>query len=138
MTIDSNVTVSSETVEIILREQDQMGGWRQSVGEEKLQLNDQLKFTENDRETVKHEAVAVLAQCVSPTQASGTETGLVIGYIQSGKTTSFTTVAALARDNGYRLIIVITGFINIFFKHSTNSFVETFCCNPQSFPPLQS
>jgi hypothetical protein len=33
----------------------------------------------------------------------------VIGYVQSGKTLSFTTVTALARDNGYRLIIVVAG-----------------------------
>ena len=39
---------------------------------------------------------------------------------QSGKTTSFTTVAALARDNGYRLIIVITGITNNLFKQSND------------------
>src|SRR5258708_8749219 len=132
MTIDSNITVSSETVEIILREQDQIAGWTPSVGEETLQLLDHLKFTENDRETVKHEAVAVLAQCVSPTQASGTETGLVIGYIQSGKTTSFTTVAALARDNGYRLIIVITGITNNLFKQSNDRLDEDLCLKSRS------
>ncbi|MBU1692505.1 MAG: Z1 domain-containing protein [Verrucomicrobia bacterium] len=32
-----------------------------------------------------------------------------MGYIQSGKTLSFTTVAALARDNSYPLVIVIAG-----------------------------
>jgi hypothetical protein len=38
-----------------------------------------------------------------------TDTGLVIGYVQSGKTLSFTAVMALARDNGFQLIIVIAG-----------------------------
>jgi len=33
----------------------------------------------------------------------------VLGYVQSGKTLSFTAVAALARDNGYPMVIVITG-----------------------------
>lgn len=32
-------------------------------------------------------------------------TGLVVGYVQSGKTLSFTTVIGLARDNGFPLII---------------------------------
>ncbi len=120
MTIDSNIRVSSETIEIVLREPGQMAGWTPYIGDETLQLLDHLKFTENDRETVKREAVAVLARCVPPTLASGSETGLVIGYIQSGKTTSFTTVAALARDNGYRLIIVITGITNNLFKQSND------------------
>ncbi len=124
MTKEINIAVRSETVEIILREQDQMVGWTPSIGEETFQLLDHLKFTENDRETVKREAVAVLTQCVPPTKASGTETGLVIGYIQSGKTTSFTTVAALARDNGYRLIIVITGITSNLFKQSNERLEE--------------
>ncbi|MFL5627193.1 MAG: alpha-1,4 polygalactosaminidase, partial [Ktedonobacteraceae bacterium] len=124
MTRESNITMSSETVEIILREQDQMAGWIPSLGEETLQLLDHLKFAENDRETVKREAVAVLTQCVPSTRASGTDTGLVIGYIQSGKTTSFTTVTALARDNGYRLIIVITGITNNLFKQSNERLEE--------------
>jgi hypothetical protein len=39
----------------------------------------------------------------------GQETGLVVGYVQSGKTLSFTTVAALARDNHFPLVIIIAG-----------------------------
>ncbi|WP_084614242.1 Z1 domain-containing protein [Nakamurella lactea] len=35
--------------------------------------------------------------------------GLVLGYVQSGKTTSFTSVIAKAADVGYRLFIVLSG-----------------------------
>lgn len=35
--------------------------------------------------------------------------GLVVGYVQSGKTANFTGVTAKAIDAGYRLIIVLTG-----------------------------
>lgn len=55
------------------------------------------------------EAQRILGRCVPPTQESGTDTGLVVGYVQSGKTLSFTTVMALARDNGYQLIILLAG-----------------------------
>jgi hypothetical protein len=44
-----------------------------------------------------------------PGAADDQETGLIVGHIQSGKTVSFTTVAALCRDNGYGLVIVVTG-----------------------------
>ncbi|MFE3197639.1 Z1 domain-containing protein [Embleya sp. NPDC059237] len=37
--------------------------------------------------------------------------GLVVGYVQSGKTANFTGVAAKAIDAGYRLVIVLTGTI---------------------------
>jgi hypothetical protein len=39
--------------------------------------------------------------------------GLVVGYVQSGKTANFTGVAAKAVDAGYRLLIVLTGTNNL-------------------------
>lgn len=39
--------------------------------------------------------------------------GLVVGYVQSGKTANFTGVIAKAVDAGYRLIIVMTGTIEM-------------------------
>ncbi|MDY6808084.1 MAG: Z1 domain-containing protein [Actinomycetota bacterium] len=39
--------------------------------------------------------------------------GLVVGYVQSGKTANFTGVVAKAVDAGYRLIIVLTGTIEL-------------------------
>ena len=83
MNTNTNITVNTETVEIILREQDQLTRWTPVEGDETYKLLEHLKFADNDRETLKREAVAVLAQCVPPTLSSGTETGLAIGYIQS-------------------------------------------------------
>ncbi len=39
-------------------------------------------------------------------------THLVVGYVQSGKTMSFTGVLAMAHDNGYRVAIILTGVTN--------------------------
>jgi Z1 domain len=39
--------------------------------------------------------------------------GLVVGYVQSGKTANFTGVAAKAIDAGYRLVIILTGTTNL-------------------------
>ena len=54
----------------------------------------------------------ILGRCLPPTETGKAETGLVVGYVQSGKTMSFETVIALARDNGYGLIIVLAGTKN--------------------------
>lgn len=51
----------------------------------------------------------VLASCQSPWETSSDGRGLVIGHVQSGKTTHFTAVAAKAADAGFRLIIVLSG-----------------------------
>lgn len=55
------------------------------------------------------EAATILGRCVPPTEPAGQDAGLVVGYVQSGKTLSFTTVTALARDNGYGIVILLAG-----------------------------
>jgi hypothetical protein len=55
------------------------------------------------------EACRMLSQCVPPDERTPARTGLVCGYVQSGKTASMTAVSALAKDNGYRIIILIAG-----------------------------
>jgi hypothetical protein len=44
--------------------------------------------------------------------------GLVVGYVQSGKTANFAGVIAKAIDAGYRLVIVMTGTIELLRSHT--------------------
>lgn len=84
--------------------------WHPIVGPETIALlHEMAALDDATRDRVRGEAVAVLRGCTPPTAADSSETGLVVGHVQSGKTMSFTTVAALARDNGYPIVIVITG-----------------------------
>lgn len=63
-----------------------------------------------EKEVIVREATDIFSRCIDPRSSEPRQnTGLVVGYVQSGKTLSFTTVAALAHDNGFRMIIVITG-----------------------------
>lgn len=48
--------------------------------------------------------------------------GLVMGYVQSGKTANFTGVVARAADAGYRLIIVLAGTWNILRNQTQRRF----------------
>lgn len=84
--------------------------WQPAIGEETRGLMDRLatELDEQARQRIQQSATTALGRCISPDQPGGT-TGLVLGQIQSGKTMSFTTVAAVARDNRYRMVIVITG-----------------------------
>ncbi|MFZ6644021.1 Z1 domain-containing protein [Undibacterium sp. TC4M20W] len=58
------------------------------------------------------EAQRILGRCLPPNDSDAHETGLVVGYVQSGKTMSFETVISLARDNGYGIVIVLAGTKN--------------------------
>ena len=83
--------------------------WTPVQGQEVRDLITHLKFDRESSERIVSEAVDVLSKSIPPTASAESTTGLVLGYVQSGKTLSFTTVAALARDNGYPLVVVITG-----------------------------
>lgn len=94
--------------------------WGPVVGEETLALLDHLAgLSDPEKIALRGEAASILGRCGPPTAADETQTGLVVGHVQSGKTMSFTTVAALARDNGYQLVVVITGTSVPLFTQST-------------------
>ncbi|MEV7288064.1 Z1 domain-containing protein [Streptomyces sp. NPDC093252] len=59
-------------------------------------------------------AHAVVERLADPTRVEpyGAR-GLVVGYVQSGKTANFTGVVAKAIDAGYRLVIVLGGTLNL-------------------------
>ncbi|MFJ8812861.1 Z1 domain-containing protein [Amycolatopsis thermoflava] len=50
--------------------------------------------------------------------------GLVVGYVQSGKTTNFTAVMAKAADRGYKLFIVLAGIHNGLRRQTQARLVE--------------
>lgn len=54
----------------------------------------------------------ILRQLEPPSTECFDIRGLVLGYVQSGKTANFTAVAAKAADAGYRLVIVLSGIDN--------------------------
>ena len=94
--------------------------WQPVVGSEGESLvSRQTQLTDNERHTLLSESRDILSRCLPPRE-KGRLTGLVVGHIQSGKTLSFTTVAALARDNKYRLIIIITGTVKILNEQSVS------------------
>lgn len=54
----------------------------------------------------------ILGQLASPSTEQFDIRGLVLGYVQSGKTANFTVLVAKAADIGYRLIVVLSGTDN--------------------------
>lgn len=51
----------------------------------------------------------ILSDMEAPTRPVFDNKGLVIGYVQSGKTANFSALISKAADAGYRLIVVLTG-----------------------------
>lgn len=80
--------------------------WTPSVGDELYSFLDRVFPDARDR--TREETVRILAKGVKRGELRRTA-GLVVGYVQAGKTTSFTAAAALARDNHFAIVIVIAG-----------------------------
>lgn len=99
--------------------------WNPFVGDETLGLlRGNLKLTENGNlnnagNRVLNETLRIMQVCGNPRSPDNNETGIIIGYVQSGKTLSFTTLTALARDNNYQIVIILGGTSRILLQQST-------------------
>lgn len=72
-------------------------------------------------------AAEVLAYCPNPyTVESCQETGIVIGKVQSGKTSNFISLTALAFDNGYDVIVVLGGTKKILVEQNRDRIEQYF------------
>jgi len=85
-------------------------------------LNRFKKLNHTEKETLLSETVSILSNCRSPIKSPeniGSTSGIAIGYVQSGKTMSFTTLTALAADNGFRIVIYFAGIKNNLLDQTT-------------------
>lgn len=62
----------------------------------------------------------VVAHTADPHEEEFIRKGLVLGYVQSGKTTNFTAVIAKAADAGYTFFIVLSGVHNALRQQTQN------------------
>lgn len=116
------MAVNEHIVIQTLVDSDDPGQWNPIVGSEGIRFRD--KVPADSREQVEESAISVLRRGINPSDGTGRKTGLVIGYVQSGKTMSIAAVCALARDNGYRLVIVIAGMSNPLLAQTTTRLRE--------------
>lgn len=90
------------------------------VGERTLAfMNSQTKIDEEGKDIIIDEAMKILSHCIAPAYNDNI-TNIAVGYVQSGKTLSFTTLTALAADNGYRIVIYLTGTKNNLQMQTSN------------------
>lgn len=72
-------------------------------------LRAQPKWKPHQVDSVAEESLRIIGKSTPIGQSEFQCRGLVVGYVQSGKTANFTAVAARAADVGYRLIVVLSG-----------------------------
>jgi hypothetical protein len=105
----------SETIEITGSQNSNNAKWQPFQGEEIDALIKHKGFVNSSGvinqvgENIIDSTHRILEMCGDPSLDSSSETGLVLGYVQSGKTLSFTSLTAMARDNNFQIVIIIAG-----------------------------
>lgn len=63
--------------------------------------------------SIDEATLSIMEKLANPKRNKFNYKGLVLGYVQSGKTANFTALIAKAADAGYKLIIVLAGIHNV-------------------------
>jgi hypothetical protein len=98
--------------------EDQGGGWYGGVSRHDVfwpSLQSYLESQDRWRNAVPsldRSSRFVTSLLANPNATESQVKGLVVGYVQSGKTANFTATIAKAADQGYRLFIVLSGIHN--------------------------
>ena len=100
----------AEQISIIGKSQETNHRFSKTIIGERTQsfIETQTKLDDEGKINVISEAQNILSHCISPGVKENI-TNIAVGYIQSGKTLSYTTLSALAADNNFRIIIYLTG-----------------------------
>ncbi|TXD39291.1 hypothetical protein FRC98_02510 [Lujinxingia vulgaris] len=81
----------------------------------------------------------ILAHFPHPGEGVINTRGLVVGYVQSGKTANYTGVIAKAADYGFKLVIVLTGMTSSLRRQTQRRLDEELCAqNPENWNSLTS
>lgn len=95
--------------------------WTPEYGEESEKLLNKVFGDDAEaKDKVREETYHIMKLCGNPKKETNSDTGLVFGYVQSGKTLSFTTLTALARDNNYQIVIILAGISTNLVNQSFN------------------
>ena len=110
----ANLIIDLETVETVTNRERDSGGWYTGPDREDAVYWPPLKkVIEQNIGGAVTQVDDASSQVIASLRPSGESEidvrGLVLGYVQSGKTTNFLSVIAKAADIGYRFFIVLTG-----------------------------
>ena len=109
----------SEEGIIQIRNRDTQGRWNPVQGPALTRLlESHTALSTEEKERLVSETMGIMRQCADPTSPGDHNTGLIIGYVQSGKTLSFTGLSAVAHDNNYQIVLILAGTTNNLVEQS--------------------
>jgi hypothetical protein len=128
---DTEVNLSEEIVGLTRLNYQDESAWPIKIDGRYLSaITQHLQYDDIPTKSIKdiiNNASSILSNCVCPfNRVSEHNTGIVIGRVQSGKTSNFISLTALALDNGYNLIIVLGGTKKTLVEQNTLRIEDSF------------
>ena len=120
---------------------DKISKWQPVISDYTKQFLSSLPeedFPKEAKTNLLNETFKILSCCHNPKNNNDEDksTGLVIGRVQSGKTTSFKTLSMLAADNGFKLIILFAGRTNNLINQNLGEFEDLKAKISEPFIPI--
>lgn len=85
-----------------------------------------LNMSESEKMQTILSAAKILGQCPNPKGKRNQKTGLAIGKVQSGKTSNFISLTALALDNEYKIVVIFGGNTKVLLAQTEKRISESF------------
>ena len=85
-----------------------------------------LSMNEKEKDNTIMSAVRLLGNCSNPHSVSQHRTGLAIGKVQSGKTSNYIALTALAFDNDYDIVIIFAGISDVLLTQTHDRIMDNF------------
>lgn len=91
------------------------------------------KWLKDDFRKLNDASTKILAHLPHPTQPRYAHRGLVVGYVQSGKTANYSALIAKAADVGYRFFIVLSGTTSSLRRQTQERLEKDICQHHPQF-----
>ena len=95
-------------------------------GKETNIIKNFLDMEENEKDATILTAAKILGNCSNPNSNPYRKVGLAIGKVQSGKTSNYISLTALALDNNINIVVVFGGSSKILLKQTNERIKENF------------
>ena len=95
-------------------------------GKEMQIVRQHLSMDESEKDATILSAARILGNCSNPNGTPQRKVGLAIGKVQSGKTSNFISLMALAFDNDINIVILFGGSSKILKRQSDERVIESF------------
>ena len=111
--------------------------WQVRIGETARGFIQGIDFLNDDqrKENILSESQKILSRCSDPSKSISRKSILVLGEVQSGKTLSFTSVIALARDNNIPITVLLAGTKRPLMKQNFEQLVKDLNRNSSGSAP---